>query len=329
MSENKKIRKTKGFTAYSALKLSQNDQEFYYATIPVEELFQYCLVSRREEDAEKGFQRALARDRAEDIAKYLKTSRGSIPTNVVLSAQEIANLSFKSKQINFTRTEGAFLVLDGQHRLWGYQICFEKYKKSHRVPVAIYANLSRADEAKLFIDINTNQRGVPATLLLDIKQVAQLEEGLEPQLRELFDFLNKNESSPLKGLFSPIKSARGKVNRVTFNRALAEPIRAFPELDKAKFQQLTLNYAKALEASLSHFASLGKATVFEAVFSVMDEVIRISIANNRNAKVSSLATVVRSMSVIDLKTTKMSKKDLAEALKTAVRTNINVASVEI
>ena len=43
------------------------------------------------------------------------------------------------------------------------------------IMVSIYENLSRAEETRLFIDINTKQVGVPAALLLDIKQLAQIE----------------------------------------------------------------------------------------------------------------------------------------------------------
>ena len=315
---------------YSALKLSQNDQLFYYATIPIEDIFPYCMVSTREKDPEGGFQRSLSRDRAEDIAEYLNSGTGSIPTNIVLSAQPIATLSFHNKQISFERTEGAFLVLDGQHRLWGYQICMEKHSKNHRVPVAIYTGLSRADEARLFIDINTNQRGVPATLLLDIKQVAQIETGLEPRLRSLFDFLNKNDASPLIGRLSPTKASKGKINRVTFNRALTDSMRSIGVgLDDEKFKQLVLNYLKALEQSLSGFPLIFKATIFEAVFAVMDDVVRIAITNSGNAKVKSLGMIIKSMNAVDLKASGYGRKDLTDALRAAVKSNININAAEL
>src|SRR5205085_1280055 len=109
---------------------------------------------------EQGFQRTLSEVRADDISRYLSSGNGSIPTNVVLSAQPSAEFAYnpRSKTISFSRVERAFLVLDGQHRLWGYS----KSPVKHRVPVAIYDGLTRSEEAKLFIDINTNQRGVPA-----------------------------------------------------------------------------------------------------------------------------------------------------------------------
>lgn len=146
--------------SYPALLLSQNKHRFYFSTIPVEDLFRSCFVARREEDPQQGFQRALSEARADDISGYLAAGNGSIPSNVVLSAQEEAEFEYnpRSKTISFARVARAFLVLDGQHRLWGYNKCRIK----HRVPVAIYDNLSRAEEAKLFIDKHTSHILTPS-----------------------------------------------------------------------------------------------------------------------------------------------------------------------
>src|SRR5580700_4418019 len=77
------------------------------------------LVAGRQEDPKEGFQRRLDYQRARDIARYLDDSVGSIPTNIVLSAQPEAEVQYnsKSKLIKFRRLPKGFLVLDGQHRL--------------------------------------------------------------------------------------------------------------------------------------------------------------------------------------------------------------------
>jgi len=127
--------------SYPALRMEQNDQRFYFVTLPKDEIFPFCYVADRNEDPEKGFQRVLDIDRAKDIAKYLDESRGSIPTNIVLSAQPEAEVQYDSrkKTLKFKRLAKSFLVLDGQHRLYGYGLT----KKDHRVPVAIYDGLTK------------------------------------------------------------------------------------------------------------------------------------------------------------------------------------------
>ena len=92
-------------------------------------------------------------------------------------------------------------MLDGQHRLFAMDFTLNDYSFG----VSIYEGLSRQDEVKLFIDINTKQRGVPSALLLDIKQLAGTETDTEEFLRELFDFVATDRGSPLKGLMSPAR----------------------------------------------------------------------------------------------------------------------------
>jgi DGQHR domain-containing protein len=118
--------------------------------------------------------------------------------------------------LGFKRDPRAFLILDGQHRVYG----FKKAKAKLRVPVVIYNNLKKADEARLFIDINTKQRPVPNELLLDIKRMAETETDVEALLRDVFDAFASEKDSPLIGLMSPSTRSSGKISRVTFNAGL-------------------------------------------------------------------------------------------------------------
>src|SRR5690606_35731265 len=103
------------------------------------------------------------------------------------------------RSLEFTKNPKAFMVLDGQHRVYGFSLA----KKKLRVPVVIYTGLSRTEEARLFMDINTKQKPVPNPLLLDIKALADAEEGDEPLLRSLFDLFHEDPHSVLSGLTTP------------------------------------------------------------------------------------------------------------------------------
>jgi DGQHR domain-containing protein len=103
-------KKTRPKVSYPCLLITQNKHRFYLTSIPVSDLFPHCFVSTRKEDNISGFQRELSQSRANDIAQYLNQGTGSIPTNVVLSAQEDAKLTYKStsKTLSFDRTQRAF-----------------------------------------------------------------------------------------------------------------------------------------------------------------------------------------------------------------------------
>jgi DGQHR domain-containing protein len=313
--------------SYPALLLTQNKHRFYFATIPVVDLFPLCFVARRDEEPQHGFQRALSADRADDISRYLSAGNGSIPTNVVLSAQTEADFRYDArlKTISFSRVEKAFLVLDGQHRLWGYEKCPVR----HRVPVAIYDGLTRTEEAKLFIDINTNQRGVPAALLLDIKQLANMESTKESLLRSVFDRLQTDSSSAAHGKLSPSRSAPGRISRVTFNRAVgaalnSEVVRSLKEDDIYK---LIRNYINAFEAELPEKQTLLKANYFEAMFEMFDEVVRATMSSHSNLKQQSLQQTINPITKLDFSGRgKLTKKAFVELMQAAFRSSVAVSA---
>lgn len=281
---------------YPCLMMTQNNHRFFLTSIPVSALFPFCFVSNRSEDNIQGFQRQLSKARADDIANYLNKGTDSIPTNVVISAQTDAELKYnsKSKTIAFERVDKAFLVLDGQHRLWGYELCRSKNAKEHRVPVSIYEKLTRAEEAKLFIDINTKQVGVPAALLLDIQHLAQMETGRDGILRDLFDGIRKTPSLKISGLMSPAKSASGKISRVTFNRAIGQALDSsvLQGLDGKKRLTLLINYLQAFENTLDDVTLLTRSAFLEAIFDVFEQAVRQSLLSYKDAKATSIAKVI-------------------------------------
>lgn len=322
--------RTKKGTTYPALLLKQNKRRFFFTTIPVDDLFPSCFVASRDEDPLSGFQRALNESRANDIADYLADGSGSIPSNIVLSAQSNAEFEYESraKTISFQRKPSAFLVLDGQHRLWGYHKCSVR----HRVPVAIYDKLSRADEAKLFIDINTTQRGVPAALLLDIKELANIESAHDHTLRNIFDKLNSDAQSPLVGRLSNAKSLPNRISRVTFNRALTPVLKSGFALEATHEDRyrLILNYLNALDAEIPNKNLLVKSAYFEAIFGVFDEVIQNSIGTFRNAKQKSIQKTIQPFARLNYFSsggrTLLNKKDIESLMRTALRKNLSIST---
>lgn len=326
----KVIRRAKKPTAYPALLMTQNKHRFYFTTIPVDDLFDYCFVARRDEEPLMGFQRALNESRSDDIASYLAAGNGSIPSNIVLSAQSNADFGYdrRTKSVFFARLSAGFLVLDGQHRLWGYQKCSVR----HRVPVAIYEGLTRAEEAKLFIDINTTQRGVPAALLLDIKELAQIETAKDHTLRGLFDRLNTDSKSPLVGRLSASKSLTNRISRVTFNRALEPVLNAgvAVEAGAENRYKLILNFLNALDAELPDKTLLLRSAFFEAVFEIFGEVVQNALSIRKNAKQESLQQILRPVARLNYYGTGNrslpTKKVIVALMQVALRQNAPISA---
>lgn len=234
-----------GKLRYSVSLVTQGKHRFYTLTMPSDVLAETCFVTTRHEDPKVGFQRVLDKNRAQQIAEYIDTGFGTIPSSIVLSAQPDADLVvLQGKTIEFVSSPKAFLVLDGQHRVYGFSLA----KTALRVPVVIYNGLSRKDETRLFIDINTKQRPVPNELLLDIKRLADYESDQEKVLGAVYDLFAKRSNSPLVGLMTPAARASGKISRVTFNAAVKPLLAVFSDFEAEEIYEALRGYLRAFLA---------------------------------------------------------------------------------
>ena len=286
--------------SYPAIECVQNGTKFYSTVIESSVLKETCFVTRRDDDPEKGFQRLLNKNRAKDIAKYLDDGKGVVPSAIILSAQDQSKLIYDKNEsrILFSVVKDAFLVIDGQHRLYGYNNSIKNYQ----VPVIIFDKLTTSAEVSLFIDINTTQKGVPSALLLDIKQIAGKESKREERQRELFNKLN--EESPLTGLLSASQSVRGKISRSAFNEATSIIFEAGPLSDQSaeNIYKGVRNFLEATEyvfnASKSENARLSKTVLFKSLFMIINEVLNRCLQEKGNLKTESIVDIIEPLSTL-------------------------------
>jgi DGQHR domain-containing protein len=258
---------------YSVSLVTQGKHRFYTLTMPSEVLANTCYVTTRDEDPKAGFQRVLDRKRAQEIAEYIDVGFGTIPNSIVLSAQREAELQVigKGKTVQFKDHPKAFLILDGQHRVFGFSLA----KTSLRVPVVIYNNLSPRDESRLFIDINTKQRPVPNELLLDIKKLAEYESDVEHLLGEVFDMFHSDPASPLLGMTSAHERKTKRISRVTFNAGLKPLLSAFEDASSEEIYGAVSAYLSAFVTGTNQLKApdaMVKPTVFRAAMMLFTEV---------------------------------------------------------
>lgn len=261
--------------SYSCSLISQGAFKFYSLTMPSEVLASTCFVSTRDDDPNDGFQRTLDENRAKEIAEYLDSGMGTIPTAIILSAQKEADLKYisKNKTLEFNNIPKAFLILDGQHRVFGFSLA----TTSVRVPVIIYNGLSRKEETRLFVDINTKQRPVPTELVLDIKSLAEYENNIEVLCREIFDCFSDKPDSVLLGLMSSASRTKGKISRVTFNAAIKPIYNIFGDRDSEEIYNFLNSYLIAMTTGLRKkgVTTIVKPTIFKAIMQFFPNVAQL------------------------------------------------------
>jgi DNA sulfur modification protein DndB len=325
------MKKTKYPPSFSAFPIHYNGITFYLAVIPSKILFDTSKVSHANEDKEKGYQRLLGLKRAKDIASYLNEGN-VIPGAIILSAQKEAKLQFdrKSNQLTYSLASNSFIVIDGQHRLYG------AHQSAQNIPfaVCIFDNLDLEEEVRYFLDINSTQRSIPKTLQLELTQLTAKPLSKDEVRQRLFDELYKCPSSPLSGRMSPSKSIPGKLSPVSFKDAID------PLLETALFKKMSvedktkmlINFLSAIENVLieneGNSKRLTTSVFFKALFGAFSDICELVMMKFGNYQQDSFLDILEPIGGIDWERYKGTNKQVIQELTEEIRTQV-VARAEI
>ncbi len=324
-----------GRISFTASLITQGKHRFYTLSMPSDVLAETTIVDIRNEEPVEGFQRVLDERRAMEIATYIDSGFGTIPSSIVLSAQPVAALAYKRspRTLSFANDKKAFLILDGQHRVYGFRMAQSKL----RVPVVIYNNLSRSEECRLFVDINTKQRPVPNELLLDIKKLAQTENTTEAQFRDVFDAFNNDPHSPLLGLMSPSERKKGRISRVTFNHAMKSISESFSDADSAYTYEVMSAYITACKAGLREIEltnQIVNPTLFRALIQIFPTVAeRVADRHTNALTADNFSEIVlpffQRVKRADFQSPGQSHKTLSEVFLKALRSGFTIGKTRL
>ncbi len=287
-----------------AINLSRGKTSFFLTSMTPDELVKTARVSRVNEDLEKGFQRTLDESRAKKISSYLLDNK-IIPGAIILSCQNNELLSFddESNTLSFDDEAGSFLVIDGQHRLYGSVLAKETIPDLS-VPVCILSNLNHLEEIQYFIDINSTQKGVPKTLRIELTKYLVDEGGIDSTRLKLFDDLNTREGSPLFSKLSSSQRGRGYLTHVPFEAALNKPLSNSPLKDVGYNDKYKLisNFLCGVKANLDEIGltqKLYQAAFFQAIFRCFEKTCSCTMSLHGNYKVESFKEVFNLIQKID------------------------------
>lgn len=287
---------------YKAWNIGTESTPCYVTVMAANEIFSLSKVSRIDEDNVKGYQRNLSEKRANDIADYLN-SGNIIPGSIILSAQGNFGTIYneKEKELKLEANGGSLFVIDGQHRLWGASKC----DREVLLPVCIFTNLELGQEVQYFLDINSNQKGVPKTLRIELLKFLSEPDSKDEILNKLFKDLGNDPSSALFNRTSPTKSIVGKISHVPFREAI-EPLIEGSILSKFDYDSkktLLSNYLNAIESTLIKVEENPKRLVtsafFQSVFKIFEEVCEYTMTYFKNYRQESFEEVLLGIKSID------------------------------
>jgi DNA phosphorothioation-associated DGQHR protein 1 len=170
-----------------AIRVSQPLGEFYVVSIDATTLRHVTFLdpTRIDKVDAKAFlynllgaQRPSSMRRAKDIAKYIDTTESAFPNSIILAANYIDYGVLQEDEAKRWRVEAVDTefyrlvipteepmssVVDGQHRLLGFDYC-QPHRKTMELLCAVYMDLPHPYQAYLFATININQRKVDKSL---------------------------------------------------------------------------------------------------------------------------------------------------------------------
>lgn len=177
---------TDDFLKIPAIAISQPIGDFFLCSIPAEALLKvtYSIPATMTREGGMfsgifGNQRAKSKARHKQIGEYIDETSSSFPNTIILSANYQEDGSYvEDEKIRWHASKGrdGFFVLtipsverlasiiDGQHRLEGFKYISKPERLQMGIPCAVFINLPREYQARIFATININQKRVDKSL---------------------------------------------------------------------------------------------------------------------------------------------------------------------
>lgn len=163
-----------------AIRGSMGGHPYYSFSIEPARLLKMAYVLHRNQansELMPTYQRLIKKSRLKNVARFVE-EEGFFPNSIILNIEtkkKNGNLQFdfaskdskiageaKIGLLHLPQTYRAAYVIDGQHRLYGY--ANSDRAQTDLIPVVAFVDLARAEQMKLFMQINENQQAVPKNL---------------------------------------------------------------------------------------------------------------------------------------------------------------------
>ena len=169
----------------------------------------------------EGIQRELKRSRVSAIKRYLETAFAAFPNTIILNLNRDYLRKQTEEYIEIIENEDAFSIIDGQHRLSGFE---DQNYENFELPVTIFIDLDISDQALLFGTINSEQEKVDPSLKLDLENYSRVETPKKLLSQMAYTF-NIDKSSPWKGRIKLAgKKDENSPDGIISQKAFVEPI---------------------------------------------------------------------------------------------------------
>lgn len=185
------------------IEVIQHGKPMLLTALPAKVIGRISYASVRGKDQEQGaVQRVLNERRISDIRDFT-LGGGYYPNSIILNWVSGTPLRRSGDRIVVPIGQKLAQLIDGQHRVAGLRAAVEENPEvgDMQIPVVIFEGLDTRFCADVFLAINTEQKPVPRSLVVDLYDVAseQLIDTAVARARDIATFLNEDRISPYYG----------------------------------------------------------------------------------------------------------------------------------
>lgn len=202
----------------NALRRTRGDRVYYFGSMKCSDLREASFVPVIEtsprtaliELNKDGYQRPGSMPRMRKFAEFLRTNPNKIVPPVILSDRgqwKFSGRSGSSDEIGDLIATAPAAIIDGQHRLGGFVLYWEKDKEDLSVDFILIAGLSLNEERAEFVAVNDNQQGVPRSLssYLSMDNDEVTNPRTKSEWTQIAWNLSTREDSPFVGMIARVR----------------------------------------------------------------------------------------------------------------------------
>ena len=185
------------------LKSIFSDIEVFMFPIKVKDLLSIQYVAARGQTTEEGaVQRILNKRRIQSVKEFVLAGNMFFNTFILNWTDSEFEPKVRKDSIKLPLQGRRAQIIDGQHRLAGLQAAMNENADigEKEVLATICMHLSTKNAARIFLNINSEQKPVPKSLIYDLfgEAVDDKEHSIN-RARDIADYLNKEKDSPYWG----------------------------------------------------------------------------------------------------------------------------------
>lgn len=171
------------------------------------------VAVRGQTDEEGAVQRVLSRRRISSIAQFVLDGN-MFYTPFILNWTNSKNIEIRDNSLVYKLDPKSAQVIDGQHRFEGIKqaIKINPEIENKEILIILTQNLSTEEAAKIFLNINTEQKPVPQSLVYDLFSAVKDKKSYEVRINDLTKKLNEEMDSPYYQMIKMPGIGIGKVD---------------------------------------------------------------------------------------------------------------------